>query len=353
MSETPNLVAEIFGDAKGQDKRAKILNQVRGLLAQADDPSTTPQEADAFRNKANQFMAMYAIEQWHIDALDKGAHRPTAEIRYFDFNWFYDSSFRDDLWYIFHTVARHCRCIVALRGHGVGEHSFREIPVIGIASDLDWFDLLFTSVMLQMANKLEPVPDPSLTFGENCFILRMSGMNRLRVAQLLWEAHQLPEDVADTSQPFDNVYSAKTKKALRAIRKAGEEYAKARGLETTKISTVVWQRSFALGFRREINRRVRLMADLKEEKPGTGESNALVLRDIYQMALDLYREMWPKPEPVKVEHGSDQRRRRVAMVREKKYSERAVDAGREAGARANLSGHPSEGIGRPHGELPK
>lgn len=350
---SPNLVDEIFG-GKGPkvDKKAKILERVRGLLAMADDSAATPEEADAHRAKADQLMAMYAIEQWQVDSANKDqTNRPVPEVRYMDFHWFYRSQFRNDLWTMFTAMASHCRVVIAHRGHGAGERSFYEIPIIGIPSDLDWFDLLFTSVMLQMGSQLEPKPDKNLTFGENCYKLRMSGMNRLRVAQLMWEAHMLPG--IDTSEAFDNEYSPITKKALRAIRAAGEQYAKANGFETTKISTGVWQRSFSEGFAREIRRRVWSMQKLRNASPEMqSEDNhqAIALRDIYQMALELYREMWPEPEPIEVdtsEHGGSQRRRRVAMVREKKMSSRAVAAGQAAGARANLSGHPSKNITNP------
>lgn len=349
----PNLVEEIFGDKqnKPEDKKSKILERVRGLLAMAEDEGTTPAEADAHRAKADQLMALYAIEQWEIQKGDK-TNRPKPEVRYMDFNWFYSSQFRDYLWSMFTGCARHCRVVIAHRGHGMSGHSFREIPIIGIPSDLDWFDLLFTSIMLQMGNQLEPKPDKRLSFGENCYRLRMSGMNRLRIAELLWNAHLLPD--IDTTVPFDGVYSPITKKALRAIRKAGEEYAADNGLETTKVSTGVWQRSFAQGFTQEIRRRLWSMERLRNqsgEMQSEDNHQALALRDIYTMALELYEEMWPAPEPVEVEHGGSQRRRRVAMVKEKKYSSRALAAGTEAGARANLSGNPQRGVGNPRKEL--
>lgn len=346
---SPNLIEEVFGGGEQQqDKKAKILERVRSLLAQADHANTEPAEADAFRAKADQLMAVYAIEQWEIKDGDTTT-RPKAVIRYVDFNWFYQNQFSGELYSMFYDAAKNCRIVIAHRGHGK-DRTMREIPLVGIPSDLDWFDLLFTSIMLSMANQLEPKPNPRLSFEENCYVLRMSGMNRLRIAELLWKAELLPADVADTSVPFDNQYSPKTKKALRAIRKAGETYANDNGLETTKISTVVWQRSFAAGFRNEVGRRLRLMARMREEAPEMqSEDNhqALVLRDIYQMALALYEETWPAPPPIEYkDHGGSQRRRKVSMAAYKppKMSDRAINAGREAGAKVNLSG-PTEKLG--------
>lgn len=354
----PNLVDEIFGDAKGQDKKSKILNQVRGLLAQAES-TPEPGEADVFRAKADQLMAVYALEQWEVDEAEaKGLRRPKPEVRYVDFHWFYNSNFREDLYSIFLNAARHCRVVIAHRGHGANEHSFYEIPLIGLSSDLDWFDLLFTSIMLQMGNQLEPKPDTNLTFAENAYRLRAAGMARPRVAKLLYDAGLIPNlgtgYYNSENERIEYYMLAPNKeKSLRAkVRVAGEKFGNDNGFDpTTTVNPQVWQRSFSDGFSSEIRRRLYSMRRIREDAPEMkSEDNhqAVALRDIYEMALELYNEQWPPPPPIeyKEDHGGSQKRRRVAMVKEVKMSGRAMAAGANAASKVNLSGHPSKGIGK-------
>lgn len=53
-------------------KRTKVLNQVQKLLAKANDPGCTPQEAETFSNKADRMMAEWAIEEAELDATRDG-----------------------------------------------------------------------------------------------------------------------------------------------------------------------------------------------------------------------------------------------------------------------------------------
>jgi hypothetical protein len=322
------------------DKRSKILERVRALLAKADGTNFS-EEADAFRAKADELMTAYAIEQWQVQqAQAKTYERPKPEVRQFNFEWWGRSARSGELWQMFIDVSYHCRCVVATRGYGSG--GYRTIPVIGQPSDLDYFDLLFTHLMLQMGKQLEPKPDPSMSFGENAYTLRMSGMNRLRIATLMWEAHLVPD--TDTSAPLqlrnhDGKYSPAAKKVLRALRKAGEEYAAEKGLDTTKVSPGVWQRSFALGFVRTIDRRLTHIREMQQEKSTPGApSMAIALQDIRKQAADLYDELWPRPED------DGKRRKGRGVSRNVRIYHRGVEAGREAGNKADLQGKPSRGM---------
>jgi hypothetical protein len=49
-----------------EDRKAKMLERVRALLAKADG-TNFPEEADAFRAKADALMTEYAIEAWQMD----------------------------------------------------------------------------------------------------------------------------------------------------------------------------------------------------------------------------------------------------------------------------------------------
>jgi hypothetical protein len=330
------------------DRRAKMLERVRALLAKADS-TTFEHEADTFRAKADELMRLYAIEQWQVDQADEGTSRE-PEVRYVGFEWWYRSNHRDNLWLLFTGTARHCRCVVATRGHGVGDASFYTIPVIGLPSDLDYFDLLFTHLMLQLGKQLgegvHPVPGASL--GENARRLRETGMQRAKVCRMLWEGGyvELGQDTMErygiTPETEWGWLPQPAEKAIRAkVRKAGEAYEKEHGLEsTTGAHPATWQRSFAEGFTMTVRRRFREMT-AKYDADDTSGSMALAVRDITQVAEDLYNQLFPEPEQVEVKG----RRSRALTYKEPKHDSRAYAAGSQAGRDAKLVARSDRGVG--------
>lgn len=361
-----------------EDRTAKMLERVRALLAKADG-TTFSAEAESFRVKADEIMTAYAIEQWQVDDAQDGIGQRTAPIkRSFDFGWFYDTSHRSDLWSLFNSTAHHCRCVIAHRGQ-----DYKDMPVIGLPSDLEYFDVLFTHLMLQMGRQLEPKPDADMSFEENAYVLRAAGTQRMRAIQLLYNANMIPGwDPSET--PWDSLDfngwhrgTTATEKKLRAkVRVAAEKWAKTHDLDsTTDVAPAVWQRSFANGFVQEVNHRLYTMRAAQERsEPGAnGPSVAVAIRDIRDMAMALYDEMYPPPTPPKCkEEGCDEPPRymgyceehckargikipksKAITYREVRYSRRAMSAGTKAGSKANLSGHPGKGMGGGKGALPR
>jgi hypothetical protein len=347
------------------------------LLAKAEGTSF-PEEADSFRAKADQIMERFAIEQWMVDEAQNGAHvRPKPEIRKISFEWWYRSDHHQALWSIFCDVANHCRCVIAQRGQGklkmAGiEGTYKDMPVIGLPSDLDYFDMLFTHLMLQMGMQLEPKPDPSKSFEENAYIMRISGTNKLRVAKLIHEAGLTPSDITpDANFPgylpkYDArnhpesygklTYTPATKKLLRKLRAASEKWAKDNDLSTTVVGTgttgtTVWQRSFARGFASEISDRLWAMRRA-EDKPSDGPSVAIALRDIRQVAVELYEETWPAPQPIESDGKPVKRRKGTGVSRTVMLDHRAINAGRQAGQRADIAGATNKRVGG-RKELPR
>src|SRR5262245_47713178 len=97
------------------DRRAELLRKIRALIAQADDHSVTPEESDAFRTKADELMAKYAVEEFELLMADR-TRQHSPEVREVDFKWYWnpdtDKDIRDNVWWLFHEVYRHARCVV-------------------------------------------------------------------------------------------------------------------------------------------------------------------------------------------------------------------------------------------------
>jgi len=121
------------------------LDKVRKLLAKAEAEGTTPQEAEALTAKAAELMARYGIDRARLGATDpttdKAAHRiidianPWAQVR---------AHMLAGL-----ASAMRCQCVLLST-----DKPGARIHVFGYASDLERVDILYTSLLLQMASAL-------------------------------------------------------------------------------------------------------------------------------------------------------------------------------------------------------
>lgn len=341
------------------DHNAKMLERVRALLAKAES-TTFPEEADAFRAKADELMTQYAIDQWMVDAAEAGRFvRAEPERRDFSRSWV-GSKFRDDLFSMFVAVAEHCRCVVGYRGsHG------REIPVYGLASDLDYLDLLYTTLLVEVAKNLQPPVDPTSTNpDEEVFKQRQAGTGWMDVARKVYEAGLVPltkgereKQAADYWTPdepegddwaWSELIEAVKVNYKNRLTNYNRRYVREHGLQHQRnyVNPKVYQRSFMMGFSDEIWRRLRAMAEASRTAYDAGHeagSMALAVRDIREVALALYEEQYPPPPPV--EPDPNRKPSKAPAVREVAVSYAAMSAGRAKAREADLSAHSSRRVG--------
>jgi hypothetical protein len=121
---------------------AKVLARVRKLLAQAEHPTTSPEEAEAFSAKAAELMAKYVVDQSLLDAAAPDHTAPLAR------------TIRVVAPY---AMAKAVLLSAVAAGYGVrtvigGEAAGgRDCTAVGFALDLEATELLFTSLLLQAA----------------------------------------------------------------------------------------------------------------------------------------------------------------------------------------------------------
>lgn len=330
------------------DKSAKMLERVRALMAKAAS-TTFPEEADAFRQKADQLMAEYAIEQWQVEELEAGrGTRPVPEKRMMNFDWWRTNPFRSQLWWLFDAVGKHCRCKVVTQK---ADYRDMAIPVFGIRSDLDWFDMLFTSLMIQMIQKVDPQPRPDMTLNENLAMMREAGMPWELAINRIIKMGETEDYVIEEGTTFDEVYEP----WVHGYRR----WCRATGHKQSKVNQRTFRQAFAEGFAAEVSERLRRMARENETKwdmTHEAGSMALAVRDIFQQVQEAVYAEWPdlRPHPpgcdCDLHHRcSDPKCQRPNCkaarrpVRMRKYKEEAPSvyaarmAGREAGAKADLS----------------
>lgn len=394
------LTREIFGGGDDKKKNAKeqersILAKVRGLMEVASRPTTPEGEAENARKLADRLMTKYALDAWMLSQESEQVKMP--EIRMFDFNWWREGQFRDQLYSMFCAMAKHCRCnaVTAKWGYNGGDYI---MPVCGLPSDLDWFDLLFTNVMISMLNRVDPRAEPTLSMEENMARMREAGMpwadalNRLALAGIVpslarenaeKRADETGEDIQyheDDKYRWDGrgrtklFFSAKVyERTITAYR----QWCSRTGHPQSKVSQATFRRHFADGFAAEIRDRLyRMRRESEQAYDAEHEagSMSLAVRDITKIVNETVWNFYPdlRPHPSDCDcdtchycHDANCMRpncvarrdfkpikTRARAPKEEKVDWAARDAGRAAGRAVNLSNNPSERLGDDKGQLP-
>ncbi len=128
-----------------------LLDRVRKLLAKAEDEGVTPHEAEALTAKAAELMARYGIDRALLGALHPETDSPADRVFDLDNPW---AGVKAHLLAGLASALR-CQCILLSR-----REPGSRVHVFGYLSDLERADILFTSLLVQMARALalEPVP---------------------------------------------------------------------------------------------------------------------------------------------------------------------------------------------------
>jgi hypothetical protein len=279
-------------------------------------------EAAAFRAKADELMANYAIEQWQLDAADENdARRQSRDPERRDVNiaWYFEPQYKHvyaDMWGLFGEVARHCRCKVVWWGGGGNRHD-ASVPVLGLPSDLDYFDLLFTHLQIQLFNQIQPSPEPGDTYIE--------ALVRMKEAGMKWEAIGTKLIAAGLMEgPYTRNVGVKFTKEYTT-------YCDKTGRERKYINPKTYQRSFTEGFCNQVAYRLKEQKDEQKAKGGSGMELAVI--DIKKRLDEEATNLFGKAP------------RGRALSTNSSVDEAGMAAGRAAGRSANISGDPQSGLG--------
>jgi hypothetical protein len=123
---------------------ADLLDRVRKLLTKAEDEGCSPAEAEALTAKAAELMARYGIDRALLGALRPETDRPADRVFTLDNPW---GDVKRHLLAGLATALR-CQCVQTRPAEGTRLHVF------GYTSDLERADILFTSLLVQMARAL-------------------------------------------------------------------------------------------------------------------------------------------------------------------------------------------------------
>ena len=134
------------------DTPGALLERVRKLLAKAEAEGVTPAEAEALTGKAAELMARYGIDRAMLAAARPQTDRPDSRMIDVFNPW---SQVKAQLLAGLAAAVR-CSCVqLPQRGPGTRIHIF------GYASDLERAEILYTSLLVQMAHGLIAAPVPA------------------------------------------------------------------------------------------------------------------------------------------------------------------------------------------------
>jgi Protein of unknown function (DUF2786) len=143
----------------------EILAKIRKILAKAEDPAATPEEAETYTAKAAELIASYGIDRALLAESD-----PSSDV-VGDRVVVLDPPYALDKTSLLCTVAVSLRCRAVQRVRYVDGAKQISLHLFGFDSDLARAEMLFTSLLLQATSRLTHTPVPR---GEHSAAFRRS-----------------------------------------------------------------------------------------------------------------------------------------------------------------------------------
>lgn len=297
-----------------QDER--IIDKIQKLIAKAES-TEFDEERKAFLKKADEMMQLNMLTEWDLSRKQKATSLRilTKRVPVISRGMMHVTSTFVDL---SAEIALHCRCSAVYQGVGIGDVT---AEVFGRENDLEYFELLYTSLRMQALKAIDPQHDPDLTLGQNIYAMKAAGLKWATIAvRCGYYAYELDFD----------------KKDARWIRWYKEECERVGG-EPIGAQPKNYQVNFMKAF--VVNIIDRLYQIRREnEKVTTSGSMALAIRDNSTAVRDAIKERYPKLGTMKAGPKT-------------KINGQARSAGAEAGRRADLGVGGRDNIGGRRGEL--
>jgi hypothetical protein len=213
MSEVIATGMTVTDSKKATDR---ILAKIRALLAKADG-TDNEHEAAAFREHAEKLMREYRVAEEHLIAANPDSVKPVVTEA--DLFMYGATPFGQQYINMMHAVARH----TGIRDHYIylarkadGRTVLRAF-LVGYEADTRYADALFTSAQMVFQARLEPSVDPKADDRENVYRLRSAGIERNRIARMLWNL----DTHASYAEEFVNELGRRLRRAQDGADSAG------------------------------------------------------------------------------------------------------------------------------------
>lgn len=316
-------------------KLESILGKVRGLLATADHPNTPIEMAENYRTQAEALMFKYRLDEATASGYSgegEGGLKPVwRKIALTDYGSEFSHYYRD----LAGTAAYHVGArSVTKREHNpaLGKHEI-VMDAVGYESDLRFMDLILTAALLEFSKRLEPSFDQNLTVAENIYNMRHAGMERKRIAKIVFGDWKTENEMKAKNRKVTNLFK---EESLRR----GEDPMTLLGRGNNMIT---YRASYADGFVTQFYLRLQRM-----RQAHGAEDKGLVLmsrkENVDEAFYEKYEHLRPVPvnpdaEPIKVKVGKPRK------FKPRPFNDKAYDRGADA-ARAVDLGKNATGTSR-------
>lgn len=193
-----------------------ILARVRKILAKAEDPATTPEEAETYTAKAAELIAAYGIDRALLAESLPGSDVVGDRVVVLDPPYALDKAA------LLNGVATALRCRAVQRRRYVGGGKQLSIHLFGYDSDLVRADVLYTSLLLQSTTLLRRTSAPP---GESLAAYRRSWLagftaavvRRLRESEERAADRASADEAGTTSRSVGLVLADRSVEVRRAV----------------------------------------------------------------------------------------------------------------------------------------
>ena len=271
----------------------RVLDTIRRLINKAEsleasgDPSQA-NEAIACRERADEMMQRYAVEEWQTIRAAPSTKPTRIRVDIGEG----DSPFLQEIATLVNVVGRFCKCssVWMVRSGRAGDQEY--VWVYGYESDLRYFEMLFTTLHIHMLGAIFPKPDPAKSEAQNIYELHNAGLNWFdsskaygwyKVESEAWEAVNMYVN-RNTGERLSWSKSIGRIKDLynKEVARRGE-----RPLRIPPSGSETFRKNAAQGYLNRINQRLRRIAD------GRGTGAELVLANKEHNIADAIAEAFP------------------------------------------------------------
>lgn len=253
-----------------------MMAKVAALIANAESYQAqgNSEAAASYRAKAEELMRKYRIEEEQLVRTATSSGAPV---------WRYieivsdASTWGDQMHQMFWWIAAHCGVEYRLTYKGYND---LQADTVGYEIDLRLCEMIFNSARLAFLARMEPKFDPTLSAEENIYALRGSGMDRQRVAKLVFGQEGHSEGI----------------KVGKVYRAECERRGEADGVSGRGFNPNIYRAAYAKAFVYRIADRLRAARDAADATGG-----ALVLPQRAERVKEALYVKYPDERPMTAE----------------------------------------------------
>jgi hypothetical protein len=232
-----------------EDRRDAMMGRIQALLAQADHEGTGELEAATFRQRAEELMAKYRIEESQLN-MDATSAPLTVPVSRMVPLYVYGSPFADTYLTLAGEIMYHvgARAVTRVKNHD-GQLMVM-LEAVGYETDLRYLELLYTAARTYFAARMEPKVRPEDSDADNVYRLRSAGVERRRIAIMMgW----------DTTEKGTN--GAAHGKVTKLYKEACEQRGEDPKLVGRTVSAKTFREAFSTQFPVTLANRLRVARD--------------------------------------------------------------------------------------------